>query len=137
MCVFLIYSYNSKKGQDDRHKQIISLVFWRICFCWCCMCYTSIRFAQGNILNYFKYNKKENKNKTVLQLQVHMQTQQDGKISAIHSTITIIKREGILALYNGLTASLLRQLTYSTTRFGAYEVHIIFFFIYLKKFMSI
>lgn len=28
---------------------------------------------------------------------------------------------GILALYNGLTASLLRQLTYSTTRFGIYE----------------
>nr|XP_050867584.1 mitochondrial dicarboxylate carrier isoform X1 [Vespula vulgaris] len=55
-------------------------------------------------------------------LKVHMQTQQDGKISAIHSTITIIKREGISALYNGLTASLLRQLTYSTTRFGAYEI---------------
>lgn len=28
---------------------------------------------------------------------------------------------GILALYNGLTASLLRQLTYSTTRFAIYE----------------
>lgn len=28
----------------------------------------------------------------------------------------------MLALYSGLTASLLRQLTYSTTRFGIYEV---------------
>lgn len=76
----------------------------------------------------------ENKNKAVIQLQVHMQTQQEGKISVVRSTITIIKREGILALYNGLTASLLRQLTYSTTRFGAYEVHIfiyLFFSLYL------
>lgn len=29
---------------------------------------------------------------------------------------------GITALYNGLSASLCRQLTYSTTRFGIYEV---------------
>lgn len=28
---------------------------------------------------------------------------------------------GFLALYNGLSASLLRQLTYSTTRFAIYE----------------
>lgn len=28
---------------------------------------------------------------------------------------------GVLALYNGLSASLLRQLTYSMTRFGIYE----------------
>lgn len=38
------------------------------------------------------------------------------------TTVKIVKTEGILALYNGLTASLLRQLTYSTTRFGIYEV---------------
>ncbi|KAI4478727.1 hypothetical protein M0804_011755 [Polistes exclamans] len=55
-------------------------------------------------------------------LKVHMQTQQEGKISAIRSTVTIIEKDGILALYNGLSASLLRQLTYSMTRFGAYEV---------------
>lgn len=29
---------------------------------------------------------------------------------------------GFLALYNGISASLLRQLTYSTARFGIYEV---------------
>lgn len=40
----------------------------------------------------------------------------------MHSTIGIIRKQGILALYNGLSASLLRQLTYSTIRFGAYEV---------------
>lgn len=38
------------------------------------------------------------------------------------TTVRIVKADGVLALYNGLTASLLRQLTYSTTRFGMYEV---------------
>ncbi|KAL2290115.1 hypothetical protein FJTKL_00614 [Diaporthe vaccinii] len=33
----------------------------------------------------------------------------------------IIRSNGILGLYNGLSASLLRQLTYSTVRFGIYE----------------
>ncbi|KAK5091916.1 Mitochondrial dicarboxylate transporter [Exophiala xenobiotica] len=33
----------------------------------------------------------------------------------------IIKNEGFLGLYSGLSASLLRQLTYSTVRFGVYE----------------
>lgn len=36
--------------------------------------------------------------------------------------INIVKQQGISALYSGLTASLLRQLTYSTARFGIYEV---------------
>lgn len=55
-------------------------------------------------------------------LKVHLQTQQEGKISIVHSTVGIIRKQGILALYNGLSASLLRQLTYSTIRFGAYEI---------------
>lgn len=33
----------------------------------------------------------------------------------------VLKSDGILGLYRGLSASLLRQLTYSTTRFGFYE----------------
>jgi dicarboxylate transporter 10 len=33
----------------------------------------------------------------------------------------VIKSDGFLGLYSGLSASLLRQLTYSTTRFGVYE----------------
>lgn len=40
----------------------------------------------------------------------------------VSTTIRIIQTDGLFALYNGLTASLLRQLTYSTTRFGMYEV---------------
>jgi len=33
----------------------------------------------------------------------------------------VIKADGIMGLYKGLSASLLRQLTYSTVRFGIYE----------------
>lgn len=55
-------------------------------------------------------------------LKVTLQTQQESKLTAIQLTGKIIRERGIFALYNGLTASLLRQITYSTTRFGLYEV---------------
>ncbi|CAL1298413.1 unnamed protein product [Larinioides sclopetarius] len=55
-------------------------------------------------------------------LKVHLQTHQGAKLSVIKITGNIIRQQGVLALYNGLSASLLRQLTYSTTRFGIYEV---------------
>lgn len=45
-----------------------------------------------------------------------------GNKHLISSTMTVIRTNGALALYNGLTASLLRQLTYSTTRFAVYEL---------------
>ena len=32
------------------------------------------------------------------------------------------RNQGVLALYSGISASLLRQLTYSTTRFAIYEM---------------
>ena len=65
-------------------------------------------------------------------LKVHLQTtssrlgtsggKSPAKTGLIANTLVIVRSEGVLALYNGLTASLLRQLTYSTTRFGIYEV---------------
>lgn len=45
-----------------------------------------------------------------------------GNQSLAATTIRVIRTNGIMALYNGLTASILRQLTYSTTRFAIYEV---------------
>lgn len=36
-------------------------------------------------------------------------------------TVNIIRNNGFLAIYNGLSAALLRQATYSTTRFAIYE----------------
>lgn len=56
-------------------------------------------------------------------LKVHLQTSGKGeKIGIIAQTIKIVRHQGILAMYNGLSASLLRQITYSTTRFAVYEV---------------
>ena len=66
-------------------------------------------------------------------IKVHFQTAQSSGASGstasssvrptmVSTTVRIIRADGVLALYSGLTASLLRQLTYSTTRFGMYEV---------------
>lgn len=54
-------------------------------------------------------------------LKVHLQTQQHGKIGLVSMGVKVFKTDGILGLYNGLSASILRQLTYSLTRFGIYE----------------
>lgn len=54
-------------------------------------------------------------------LKVTLQTQQEA-ISLARLTGKICREQGALSLYNGISASLLRQLTYSTARFGIYEV---------------
>ncbi|XP_056629626.1 mitochondrial 2-oxoglutarate/malate carrier protein-like [Diorhabda sublineata] len=40
--------------------------------------------------------------------------------STFHACQVIIRQEGVLAMYNGLSAGLLRQLTYTGTRLGVY-----------------
>lgn len=54
-------------------------------------------------------------------LKVHLQTQKEGRLGIGGMAVKVIKSDGVLGLYSGLSASLLRQLTYSTTRFGMYE----------------
>ncbi|KAF8460235.1 mitochondrial carrier domain-containing protein [Kalaharituber pfeilii] len=44
-----------------------------------------------------------------------------AKPTMLGTFVKVAKGEGIGALYSGLSASLLRQATYSTTRFGVYE----------------
>ncbi|KAI8138612.1 mitochondrial carrier domain-containing protein [Fennellomyces sp. T-0311] len=44
-----------------------------------------------------------------------------GQHGMITTMASIAKKEGFLRLYAGLSASLLRQATYSTVRFGAYD----------------
>ena len=39
----------------------------------------------------------------------------------LRTFLHIVKSDGVLGLYNGLSASMLRQLTYSTARFAIYE----------------
>ncbi|XP_030592142.1 mitochondrial dicarboxylate carrier isoform X1 [Archocentrus centrarchus] len=54
-------------------------------------------------------------------IKVHLQTQQEVKMRMIGMTLNVVRREGFLALYSGLTASLCRQMTYSSSRFAIYE----------------
>ena len=58
--------------------------------------------------------------KTRLQLNGELGSQRvhRGTMSAINN---ILKQEGFFNLYNGLSAALLRQLTYTTIRMGTYQ----------------
>lgn len=40
--------------------------------------------------------------------------------TSFHAISSILKNEGIVAMYTGLSAGLLRQATYTTTRLGVY-----------------
>ena len=40
--------------------------------------------------------------------------------TSLHAIRHIVKNEGVFAFYNGLSAGLLRQATYTTTRLGIY-----------------
>ncbi|KAL7677836.1 hypothetical protein ACOME3_004069 [Neoechinorhynchus agilis] len=55
-------------------------------------------------------------------LKVQLQTQQTVQFGLFGTGKQVLKDAGMLGLYNGLSASICRQLTYSTTRFGIYEV---------------
>ena len=61
-------------------------------------------------------------------IKVHLQTATavttggQQNLNIINQTVKIVRGDGILALYNGLSASLLRQLTYSTVSFAIYDV---------------
>lgn len=54
-------------------------------------------------------------------LKVQLQTHQHGKLTLTGLASNILKSDGITGFYSGLSASLLRQITYTTTRFAVYE----------------
>lgn len=54
-------------------------------------------------------------------LKVHLQTQQAGKMTLFRMSKTVFATDGFFGFYSGLSASLLRQLTYTTARFAVYE----------------
>nr|XP_036860253.1 mitochondrial dicarboxylate carrier-like [Manis javanica] len=54
-------------------------------------------------------------------LKVHLQTQQEVRLRMTGMALQVVRSDGILALYNGLSASLCRQMTYSLARFAIYE----------------
>ncbi|RKP26129.1 mitochondrial carrier domain-containing protein [Syncephalis pseudoplumigaleata] len=56
-------------------------------------------------------------------VKVRLQTMKGHtRMGTAQAIVTILRVEGPLALFNGLSASLLRQATYSTVRFGVYDV---------------
>ncbi|GJQ77385.1 hypothetical protein Trydic_g20789 [Trypoxylus dichotomus] len=54
-------------------------------------------------------------------IKVLLQTQQEKNMTVVAMVVKVVRTQGILALYNGISASLLRQLTYSMARFAIYE----------------
>lgn len=52
---------------------------------------------------------------------VRLQTAHMPGATMLGTMVSIIRNEGFFAIYSGLSASLLRQATYSTARFGVYE----------------
>ena len=60
--------------------------------------------------------------KVHLQTSNHLQSNDALRKSLLHRTAQIIKSQGGLAMFNGISASILWQLTNSTTRFGIYEL---------------
>ncbi|KAJ1943236.1 Mitochondrial dicarboxylate transporter [Linderina macrospora] len=54
-------------------------------------------------------------------IKVHLQTSTSRK-SALHALRTVLTDRGLLGLYNGLSAALLRQGTYTMTRFAVYDL---------------
>ncbi|TPX45825.1 hypothetical protein SeMB42_g03776 [Synchytrium endobioticum] len=53
-------------------------------------------------------------------MKVRLQTSTTNA-SLVITAANIIRQEGLMTLYSGLSASLLRQATYSTSRFGVYD----------------
>ncbi|RAK96275.1 putative mitochondrial dicarboxylate carrier [Aspergillus ibericus CBS 121593] len=55
-------------------------------------------------------------------VKVRLQTRGPGAPSTMIGTFGhVVKNDGLRGLYSGLSAAMLRQITYSTTRFGIYE----------------
>lgn len=55
-------------------------------------------------------------------LKVGLQTNDGKKLTTVELTRRIVAQQGVLGLFHGISASVVRQLTYSTVRFGIYEV---------------
>lgn len=48
----------------------------------------------------------------LFRFKVHLQTQQKEKVTLLQMGIRVVKSDGILGLYNGLSASILRQVCF-------------------------
>jgi dicarboxylate transporter 10 len=55
-------------------------------------------------------------------IKVQLQTQQKAELGMVGMAVKVVKSDGFFALYSGISAGVLRQLTYTLTRFGVYEM---------------
>lgn len=55
-------------------------------------------------------------------IKVHLQTQNKSSQGIFNLASNVMKTDGIMGFYSGISASVLRQMTYTTIRFGLYEV---------------
>ena len=73
-------------------------------------------------------------------IKVHLQTSSssDGQKRGIAGAVAKVYRsDGVKGFYSGLTASLLRQASYSTTRFAIYDVSYKYLYYHLRLKMMI
>jgi len=54
-------------------------------------------------------------------IKVQLQTQQKAKLGSLGVAKNIVATNGFIGLYSGISAAVLRQATYSTTRFAVYD----------------
>lgn len=55
-------------------------------------------------------------------LKVHLQTSKHPNTRLLPTALAIVRERGILGLYSGLSAALLRQATYTMSRFAIYDI---------------
>lgn len=60
----------------------------------------------------------------LLHLQVHLQTQQEVKMRMTSMATQVVRSDGLLALYNGLSASLCRQVSASEEDLDVFELNL-------------
>ncbi|XP_074304748.1 mitochondrial uncoupling protein 5-like [Silene latifolia] len=53
---------------------------------------------------------------------IHLQTPPPPRVGLVSVGVKIVRQEGIAALYSGVSATVLRQTLYSTTRMGLYDI---------------
>ncbi|XP_072501432.1 mitochondrial dicarboxylate carrier-like isoform X5 [Notamacropus eugenii] len=69
----------------------------------------------------YVFNPRQRQSLLNHQPKVHLQTQHKANIGFAGTVVRVISVSGFMALYSGLSASLCRQLTYSSTRFAIYH----------------
>ncbi|OAF66116.1 Solute carrier family 25 member 8 [Intoshia linei] len=77
-----------------------------------------ITYKLKSELELKKINKNAKKTKSMVQRQV----EQNKKNNLLNLSIKIVRNNGPFALYSGLPASMLRQMTSTASRFGVYEL---------------